>query len=158
MILIHVYLYCVTEELICKFFETLIFVDLYSIKSIISIEKKICNLHWLVFNFIDRLFLICVLKCNISRVCFIVEVVMRNEIPVTYLEVAQHGPDLTTLTSKDSMYRTIRTHPWRFSPGIILNQVLVIYVTVDILRNGQWNDRPCSVLIPFICEKENTHL
>lgn len=78
MILIHVYLYCVTEELICKFFETLIFVDLYSIKSIISIEKKICNLHWLVFNFIDRLFLICVLKCNISRVCFIVEVVMRN--------------------------------------------------------------------------------
>lgn len=40
MILIHVFLYCVTEELICKFFETLIFVDLYSIKSIISIEKK----------------------------------------------------------------------------------------------------------------------
>uniref|UniRef100_A0A8W8P0L5 C-type lectin domain-containing protein n=1 Tax=Magallana gigas TaxID=29159 RepID=A0A8W8P0L5_MAGGI len=29
---------------------------------------------------------------------------------------------------------------------------------VDILRNGQWNDRPCSVLIPFICEKENTHI
>lgn len=40
MILIHVFLYCVTEELICKFFETLIFVDLYSIKSIISIEKN----------------------------------------------------------------------------------------------------------------------
>lgn len=51
-------------------------------------------------------------------------------VPVTYLAAAQHGPDLTTLTSKDSMYGTIRTHPWRFSPGISLNQVLVIYVTV----------------------------
>lgn len=51
-------------------------------------------------------------------------------VPVTYLAVAQHGPDLTTLTSKDSMYGTIRTQPWRFSPGISLNQVLVIYVTV----------------------------
>lgn len=51
-------------------------------------------------------------------------------VPVIHLTGVQRGPDLTTLTSKDNMYGTIRTHQWRFTLGIPSSLNLAIYETV----------------------------